>query len=646
MMKTKKSVLIVAALLLAAVFTLGGCSAAIVFTDDYVMSEEQTPQPLLYEKDGSVMMAYGASTASIGTTDELYNFGALNAAFTKDNSSLFYIKYGEQKTSGTLTKLKADLSGAPAQIAEGVCAAQVSGDGKAVLYITGITDFTGDLYLKNDDAAPQLIANNVLPVYYGFSPKGGAIYYIVLEGSDTLALYVKKGGDAPALVTKHNETPYIQYGVCLDFISVFAADEEGRLLYSINGDDEYYGELYLYSNGVSEKIAKQGIAAKTFGNLGELLYMEADNDSDYFSLWYKNEGADAVKIADNAYAIFSNEDFYYGMSDINGSENDRRFIISESAGDNYGSETLYEQELGSEKQVIGKTDDYMSPILSPAKNCIVYGRDSKTYITRKTSGGWIESELKDAQNISYSSMFDASGKYFYYINSGPDYYAGTLCRYSVTDGSVDELGENIYTVSLQGSAVYAVSDNGDAYRADGAELKKIGQNVSYIVQASGGVFLESYSNTAYDENSEQYVFDIRFVADGEQSAQTICIGATELYAYSINYFPTIEKDPYRALEVLIGSAYYYQAQLSGEEYEEQPPLELQEAIDLSESFSQMPENDDYTGDMLAMLSEGFKNYQLWQNEAPGDKKELYRLTALLKLGDVIDDYEMDEEGDA
>lgn len=645
-MKAGKSIFIITALLLGVMLTFSGCAEVVVFnTDNNAAPEEQTlPRPLLYEKDGKVVMACGTSTTTVGTTDELYNYGALNAAFSKDNSSLFYIRYGGQKNSGTLMKLNTGLPGAPQQIAEGVCAAQVSSDGKAVLFITGITDLTGDLYLKSADAAPQLVANNVLPVCYGFSQQGGTIYYFVLEGSDTLALYVKKGSDAPALVAKHNETPYIQFGVCLDYVGDIVADEQGRLLYSFS--DDYSTELSLYSNGADETISKQGTIIKTFGGLDELLYTESDNFTGAASLWYKNKGAEAKKIADNAYIIFAGEDSFDGIEDINGSGNDRQFVLSELAGDFTNSVvTLYEQALGGEKQEIAKSDGYMSVMLSPAKNSIVYGRGAKSYIARKISGRWVESKLTDSQDISYFSAFDASGQYFYYINSGENYYGGTLCRYSVTDGKTDKLGENINTISLCGGAMYAVDGNGTAYRLDGSGMTKIGQNVGFITQATGGVFLESYTEGSDIGDGDSYIFDIQYVADGQNSAQSICSGALELFPYSIEYYPPIEKDPYRALEMLISSAYYYQAQLDGEDYEEQPAVELQKAIELSELFSQTNSDVDYTGTILALLNEGFENYQLWQNEAPGDKKELYRVTALLKLGDAIDEYEASDGGD-
>jgi hypothetical protein len=214
-------------------------------------------------------------------------------------------------------------------------------------------------------------------------------------------------------------------------------------------------------------------------------------------------------------------------------------------------------------------------------------------------------------------LFDITGKYLYYTEVSGEALSGPLYVYSTAAGNPSKIADNVSLYQSAGMP-YAMADNGDAYRIEQDKTQKIGENAAYIQQTAGG----------------DYILDndggISFLTDGKAEPQEISSTAQLLaLPYSMEYCPPLEKDPYKALDVVIEYGYYYESVISGEDPGYQADMSLEEVTVLLEKLKGSQADEQLT-EIFTQLYEGLTDF---------GKGEQYYSEAAQHLQNATDKYD-------
>lgn len=574
--------------------------------------------PLVYETGGRVLLTSGGGRVSLGKVEDIYGrFKTMSAMLSGDNRFLYYITgLDADNGEGTLSAVSADGKQLPFAFAEGVCAANVSYDGESVMYVTGIKGAAGTLYAARS-GKEELIAENVLPVHFKFSDSGEYMTYIVQEGPEAFALYVKESGGAPEIVTRMTASAVIDGGLSLSRLNSFVPLDNGQVLYSVQ--ENYNMPLYLYTcGGGTERLCNDGYVVKTFST-GGFLYAETGREAK--PLWYKAPGEEPMPVSDNYdYIIFPR--------DWPGAES--AFLLVEHIGE--GAEDtgviLYEAAPGGEKIAISLATGGAFEINNEDFDCAAYERDGKLYVSRRTEAGWKESFLADASvqetEGSFASgmtaSFDESGKYLYYLG---DKNPGPLYRYSVEDGTSAEIIDKADWFSLLGDVPFAHTVSDKLYRAaDSPEM--ILEGVREIRRTQGGAYLLTGDG------------QVCFIAENENKARVLdSFSKVAEINGLIEFQPPLEQDAGAALSVLSGEIDYclYKLGVFLDKYPD--PLGVDKASALCGKLLSRKDIDEQRAALLGDMKAGFDAYTLWTR---GKAQRSDAKSALEKAAKSYSDY--------
>ncbi len=595
-------------------------SAAPAVSETPVYIKELSPPaapPLIYENAGNVFLANGGSRIKLSERGKLYGcYQSVNCVFSGDNRYFYYI-LGLDMNTGEGTLMAADANGAsPAEeIAGRVCWANVSYDGQKVMYVTEVADSAGTLYLK-DGKETERIANNAVPGYCMFSYCGEYISYIVRENKETFAMYAKKSGNEPELVTRITAAAITDNGLSLTRFSEAAPLGSGQVVYSI--EENYNMPLYLYTlGGGAERLCNDGYIVKVFTS-GGFLYAETGREAR--PLWYKAPGKEPVLVSENYDYIKFLRDDPIGES---------RFLLVEHIGE--GAENpgvmMYEAQPGAGKCAISLAENEGFEI-NRDFDCVAYERGGKLYVSRKTEAGWKEAYLSKASRVefqgAYSSgitaRFDASGKNLYYFDK---YKTGPLFRYCVQDGKTSRIVENVDWFRILGDIPYAHTTRDKLYR--GADKPRmILEGVREIRETQGGAYLLTGDGK------------VCFIADGEDRVRNLdSYSKTAALSDSIRYYPALGEDAGAAIEVLSREINYCLYKLGVFRNRHAQPLGVDEAAAITEKLLGREDLDAADRTVLKKMRAGFEAYTLW---ARGKGKRSTAAAALDKAAESYSKY--------
>jgi len=592
----------------AALFAFSGCaerrqeaapetpSPSAVFSAAPV---EKFAAPLIFEKEGYIYLASGEKTVTLGGVGDLYTYCLdFNMTLSDDNGFLFYIVYKGNENAGDLMRVRSDALSAPEKIAEGVCAARPNADGSKVLYITDIANMSGTLFLKDSDSEPYRIAQNVLPVSFGFSPGGNCIYYFA-QRKDGAALYIKKGADEAAQVMRIDTAPKIDRGVKLDFDFLEAGDD-GRILYTRYNADTNDRAAYLFnSDGTTETISEHCSMIITFGSPGELLF--ATGAGADRTLWYKAPGKRAAAVMRGDFDVISGGGETAREQDAPVTVAGRQVFILGRDGKG-GGETLYLFIPGNEKAEIAKADKF-GEILPGPGGCAVYQKGGGTYVSRETAAGRKEEKLSDGMLSGSDISFDDAGGAVYYIEYGGSADAGDLYKYLIKSGAKERLTEGAVGFELIGDTPYAFMEDGWVCMINGQNAARLAYNYIGITRADGGAYLTD------DQGN------VLFAAlDG--SIKTVArADAVDDTRRSIKYYPPMAQDPAAVLDSLANDALYYLGRLDPalDNGYPKPLRSLDQDMDVCGKLSLFASGDD-AKQAFSLFSEAFEDYALWERE--------------------------------
>ncbi len=584
--------------------------------EDAVALAPPAAAALIYENAGQVFLLSGKNRTSIGESSLLYAcYDSASIMFSGDNRHIFYITGLQSDTGqGTLMTASPDGSSPSQTVAEGVCCANVSYDGKKVMYITGIEGAAGTLYLKEGDKAEQ-IAQNVVPYQLLFSYRGEYISYIVRESEDIYAMYLKKSGRAPELVTRISASAVTDNGLRLTRFNDASVLDSGQLLYSI--EENYNMPLYLYSlGGGTERLCNDGYIVETF-TTGGFLYAETGRDKK--PLWYKAADGEPVMVSENY-------DYIKLMQHWPGAES--RFLLVEHIGegaDNPGV-MMYEAEPGGAKTAISLADGGFD--INSSLDCVTYQRDAKLYVSRKTQAGWKEAFLSDASSMEFQGAissgivaeFDDSGENLYYFD---ELKTSPLYRYSVRDGVTEKVADSADWFTVAGDMPYTHTAGDKLYR--GANPPgMILEGVRKVVETQGGEYLLTQDKAVW------------FTAEGEDAVRildsyTNTVDASE----TIRYYPPLGEDAGCALGVLSGEVNYclYKLGVFRDKYD--APIGTDEAVALASKLLLRDDLGETERAVLEKMKAGLDAYTLW---ADGKIKRGAAAAALEKASESYSSY--------
>lgn len=591
----------------AALFTFSGCaerrqeaapetpSPSAVFSAAQV---EKHAAPLIFEKEGYIYLASGDKSIALGSVGDLYTYALdFNMTLSDDNGYLFYIDYKGNENAGDLMRVKSDALSAPEKIAEGVCAARPNADGSKVLYIKDIADMWGTLFLKGSDPEPNQIAQNVLPVSFGFSPGGNCVYYFAQRRNGAV-LYIKKGADEAAQVMRIDTAPKIDRGVKLDFDFLEAGDD-GRILYTWYNADANDRAAYLFNaDGTTETISEHCSTIRTFGNPGELLY--ATGDGEERTLWYKAPGKPEAAVMHGYFDVLSGGETARGQ-DAPMTVIGRQVFLLGRDGQG-GGETLYLYIPGNEKEKIAETDKF-GEILPGPGGCVVYQKGGGTYVSRETAAGRKEEKLSDGLIGGSDISFDDAGCALYYIEYGGTADAGDLYKYLIKSGAKERLTGGAVGFELIGDTPYAFMGDGWVCMINGQNAARLAYNYTGITRADGGAYLTD------DQGN------VLFAAlDG--SVKTVArADAVDDTRRSIKYYPPMAQDPAAVLDSLANDALYYLGRLDPalDNGYPKPLRSLDQDMAVCGKLSLFASGDD-AKQAFSLFSEAFEDYALWESD--------------------------------
>jgi hypothetical protein len=574
-------------------------------TSSSVSPEPEAPvaAPFIYEKDEDIFMASGKNKVKLGSRQSFYGcYKVMNCVLSDDNRYLYYIEDTDITTGmGTLKKTSTDAASSPVTIESGVCAAEVSSAG-SIMYIKNIKGIAGDLYLLKNGKS-SLIDKNVLPVFMKFSQDGNCISYIVKEGGQTFALYIKKGNEKPVMAVPITAEATINDGINLSRIIDTVPFDSGQILYSIK--ENYNMPLYFFNlDGKTERICNDGYIIKTYPD-GDFLYADIAKNN----LWYKSPGADAVNITENySYSIFPVDS--------------NRFLLLEHIGDGIENSRVMMYEIGEDKKktTISLGDDKIFEI-NAAFDCVAYECGGVLYASRKTNTGWKETNLlkvsedkirAGSPKSGIVARYDLQGENLYFYD---EYTCGPLYRFSLKEEKTVKLLNNVDHLYVHERAVYAVERN-KLYSIGGSETEMISGGVRSVKETRGGAFLfadGSFKFIPEDLQSEKLLDSFTAAAE--------ITGSIECRA------PLVE-DLSAALEVLSDEANYCLYKLGVYRVKVVESININDALTIAQKLAEREDINGTERKILGYMIDGFRAY-----------KEKKRKVAAASLKNAMEAYE-------
>ncbi len=513
-------------------------------------AEVRDPAPLFYMEDDDIFLVSGTENLQLDDADVIdEGYGPyINGMMSYDCRYVYYL--AEVDTDSGAGKLMAvDTKGdmKPTLVAEGVCAAKISSNGKYYLYLADIEDEVGTLYYGGLAGEAQKISSDVMADAYDLSPNGQNYYFTKRTSDDedmAFAIYAAINGEEPVKIEdgeKGNGDSVYQVGVL----------NNGSIIYSYDKMDEdtyeYDATLYLYVDGDREKVAADATLEIMFESSGDILYSEGR------TLYYLANGGDKERISQDFNSMMFPP--YYGSDAAY--EYDQHFLLVEDDaedGESYADEvTLYEMEIGKDPVKITKADAWSYQI-SADFSWISFTRDGEAYLCYKEKDGWGE-RIKVCDN-ALASGFDMAGKYFYYIevyDEGDGY--GDLYRFELSSKTEEAqlMQYDVNYFELMDNVAYTQTTDDEIYRVDSKDDKTMlfDEKAIYANPAPDGMYL----------GVEAKDYDLYFVpANGEEEV-TLCFDAQEILylngAITHHFTPPISDEVAAMLREAYDDALYF-----------------------------------------------------------------------------------------
>jgi hypothetical protein len=490
------------------VFTPGGGGGS---------AEVRDPAPLFYMEDDDIFIASGTETLQLDDADVIdEGYGPyINGMMSYDCRYVYYLAEVDAD-SGAGKLMAMDVKGdmEPTLVAEGVCAAKISSNGKRYLYVADVEDEIGTLYYGELGGEADKISGDVIVGEYDMSPDGSHYYFTKRTSDDedmAFAIYAASKGKEPVKMEDGEQ------GKGDNVYRVIVLDD-GSILYSYETMDEetyeYDTTLYLYADGDRDKIASDASLEMMFESSGDILYSEER------TLYYLSGGEEKERISKDFNSLLFPP--YFGGDAAH--EYDKHFLLVEDDADDedsYSDEvTLYEMEIGKDPVKITKADAWGYQINGDF-SWISFTRDGETYLCYKEKDGWSE-RIKVCDN-ALDSGFDMAGKYFYYIEAydESDSY-GDLYRFELSsrteEAELMQYDVNFY--ELMDDVAYTRTTDDEIYRVNSRDDKTLlfDEKVVFANMAPNGMYLAM----------EAKDYDIYYVpANGDESV-TLCFDAQEI----------------------------------------------------------------------------------------------------------------------
>ncbi len=301
------------------------------------------------------------------------------------------------------------IGDAPQKIAPEVWAHEVDVNGRKILYsLKGDDVFEQEVYLFDNMGVKQLLTKKAFD--YGISQDGVALFYRRFgKGELYISEYTSDGQlkekDKISIGDKEYSFEMNEYANFIVFTKNSRAAQEVDFDKDDNPYDFNWADIYIYSNGEMERIAKKAFLSnmkQSISNNGAVLFLaDANKQTMSGTLYLKEIGKESVEVTGKSLARFA-------------ISNDGS-LIATITGNRQNEHSLFYKFSGSNSKTVNNVLNYL---ISDDSKTLVYGVE--------TSGLW-ENDLYSvnennepvllAQNVSILLEISEDGKHIAYISN-------------------------------------------------------------------------------------------------------------------------------------------------------------------------------------------------------------------------------------